>query len=151
MERFDDIFSPEAIKSYFEELYTVEGEVGMDINNTYKEMEKGAEGCNFNFNFRQVAEKFKLIEENTVPIIVEYDECSRSLINILRFTEEYRTVLRSLQDYTVNVYENEFSKMYGAGMLEVIDDGIYVLRDMNMYKRETGLEFVLETGIGVFV
>ena len=41
--------------------------------------------------------------------------------------------------------------MYGGNMIEVIKDGIYVLRDINMYKKKTGLEFTIETGIGIFI
>lgn len=149
--RFDDILSPQAINTYFEELYTFEGEEGLDINNIFNEMEKGAEGCNFNFNFKQVAGDFKLIDENTIPIIVEFDSNAKELINKLRFTDEYKTILRAIQPYTVNVYENEFKKMLGTNMIEVINDGIYVLRNINMYKEKTGLEFTVETGVGIFV
>ena len=151
MGRFEDILSPQAIKAYFEELYNFEGEEGLDINNVFKEMEKGAEGCNFNFNFKQIADKFKLIDENTVPIIIEFDNNSKELISKLRFIDEYKALLRAIQPYTVNVYENEFNKMHGANMIEVINDGIYVLRDINMYKETTGLEFTVETGIAIFV
>lgn len=151
MARFEDILSPQAIKSYFEELYNFEGEEGLDINNIFKEMEKGAEGCNFNFNFKQIAGKFKLIDESTVPVIIGIDKNAEDLINKLRYIDEYKVILRAIQPYTVNVYENEFNKMYGAGMVNVIDDGIYVLKDINMYKEETGLEFTIETGMGIFV
>ena len=151
MARFEDIFSPEAIKLYFEELYTFEGEEGLDINNIFNEMEKGADGCNFNFNFKQIASKFKLIDENTIPIIVGIDKSAEDLINKLRFIDGYKSILRAIQPYTVNVYENEFNKMHGANMIEVINDGIYVLRDINMYKKKTGLEFTVETGIGIFI
>ncbi|MDF2672536.1 MAG: metal dependent phosphohydrolase [Clostridiales bacterium] len=151
MTRFEDILSPQAIKAYFEELYNFEGEEGLDIKNIFKEMEKGAEGCNFNFNFIQVASKLKLIDENTIPIIIGIDKNAEDLINKLRFVDEYKGILRAIQPYTVNVYENEFNKMYGAGKIEVINDGIYVLRDISMYKKETGLEFTIETGIGIFI
>lgn len=151
MARFEDILSPEAIKTYFEELYNLEGEEGLDINNIFNEMEKGAEGCNFNFNFKQVADNFKLIDENTIPIIIEFDNNSKELINKLSFVDEYKSLLRAIQGYTVNVYETEFEKMHGANMIEVINDGIYVLKDINMYKEKTGLEFTIETGIGIFV
>ena len=151
MTRFEDILSPEAIKTYFEELYNFEGEEGLDINNIFKELENGAEGCNFNFNFKQIAGKFKLIDENTIPIIIGIDKDAIDLINKLRFIDEYKSILRAIQPYTVNVYENEFNKMHGANMIEVINDGIYVLRDISMYKKETGLEFTIETGIGIFI
>lgn len=151
MARFDDILSPQAIKSYFEELYSFEGEEGLDIKGIFKELERGAEGCNFNFNFKQVADKFKLIDENTITVIIEYDNDSKDLINKLRYTNENKSILRAVQPYTVNVYENEFDKMHGANLIEVIDDGIYVLRDIRMYKNETGLEFTVESGIGIFI
>lgn len=151
MSRFEDILSPKAIKAYFEELYNFEGRKGLDINNIFKELEKGAEGCNFNFDFKQVADKFKLIDENTIPIIVEFDDNSKELVNKLRYADEYKPVLRAVQPYTVNVYETEFKKMHGAGMLDVLNDGVYVLKDTNKYNRETGLEFTIETGMGIFV
>lgn len=151
MERFTDILSPQAIKHYFEELYDFEGEEGLDIKNIYKEMERGAEGCNFNFNFKQIAEKFKLIDENTIPIIVEFDDAAKELVNKLRYIDEYKSILRAIQLYVVNAYEKEFDKMQGANMIEVINEGIYVLRDINKYKKDTGLEFTFETGIGIFV
>ncbi len=149
--RFEDIFSPEAIKTYFEELYEFEGKEGLDINNIFNEMEQGAEGCNFNFNFKQIANKFKLIDQNTIPVIIEIDDTAKDLTNKLRFSDGYKSILRSIQSYTVNVYENEFNKMFGANMIEVINDGIYVLRDINMYKKDTGLKYTTETGIGIFV
>ncbi|HZJ76629.1 MAG TPA: CRISPR-associated helicase Cas3' [Oscillospiraceae bacterium] len=151
IERFEDIFSPEAIKSYFEELYSIEGEEGLDVHDIFNGMEKGARGCNFDFNFKQISSRFKLIDERTIPIIIGLDETAKNLINKLRFSDGYKSILRSIQSYTVNVYENEFSKMHGANMVEVIDDGIYVLRDINMYKKNTGLKFTTETGIGIFV
>lgn len=149
--RFEDIFSSEAIKSYFEELYSFEGEEGLDVHNVFNDMENGAEGCNFDFNFKQISGKFKLIDESTIPIIIGLDETAEDLINKLRFSDVYKSILRSIQSYTVNVYENEFNKMYGANMIEVINDGIYVLRDINMYKKDIGLKYTTETGIGIFV
>lgn len=151
MTKFQDILSPQAIKVYFEELYNFEGQAGLDINNIFNELEKGAEGCNFNFDFKQIANKFKLIDEDTIPIIVGIDKDAQELINKLRYVDEYKSVLRAIQPYVVNIYENEFKKMNGAGKLEIINEDVYVLRDMNMYNEKTGLEFTVETGIGIFV
>jgi len=151
MTRFEDILSPQAIKSYFEELYDYEGEAGLDIHNIFKTMENGAEGCNFNFNFKQVAGQFKLIDENTVPIIIGLDEKAEELIHKLRYVSEYRGILRAIQPYSVNIYENEFRAMNGAGLIEIIDDGIYILRDINKYNEKTGLEFNIESGVAIFV
>ncbi|MCB2296321.1 hypothetical protein [Clostridium tagluense] len=82
---------------------------------------------------------------------MEFDKKAKELINKLRFIDEYKFILREIQPYTVNVYENEFNKMHGANMIKVINDGIYGLRDINMYKEKTGFEFTVETGIGIFM
>lgn len=150
MTRFEDILSPQAIQSYFEELYDFEGEAGLDIHGVFQEMEKGAEGCNFNFNFKQVAGQFKLIDENTVPIIIGFDEEAEELIRKLHYVDKYRSILRVIQPYSVNVYENEFKTMNGAGLIEIVDDGIYILRDIKKYNKKTGLEFNTESGVAIF-
>jgi hypothetical protein len=41
--------------------------------------------------------------------------------------------------------------MFGANMIEAVNDTIYVLKDINKYSKKTGLEFTLKTGIGIFV
>ncbi len=149
MERFEDILSPEAIEAYFKELYFFEGKEGLDIKGIYDELELGAMDCNF--NFKQISKKYKLIDENSTPILIDLDNYSKDLINKLRYADNYKSLLRSMQPYTVNVYENEFNKMYGANILELINEEIYLLRDTAKYKKETGLEFTIETGIGIFV
>lgn len=128
MSRFEDILSPEAIKTYFEELYNFEGEQGLDIHGIFEEMEKGVEGFNFNFNFKQVADQFKLIDENTIPIVIEFDDHAKTLIDKLRFSQTNKSILRSIQPYTLNIYEKEFNEMNGANRIEVISDGIYIKR-----------------------
>lgn len=151
LRRYEDIISPEAIKSYFDELYSFEGKEGLDIKNIYDDMERGAINCNFNFNFKQISEKFKLIEDITIPVIVGYDKKAKTIIEKLRYMEKNKSILRAVQTYTVNVYSQEFDKMQGANLIEIVDDGIYVLRDGDKYKKDTGLEFTIETGVGIFV
>jgi len=151
MKRYEDILSPEAIKAYFDDLYKFEGQEGLDVYNIYKAMEDGAEKCSFDFNFKQVSHQFKLIDENTVPIIIGYDEKAEELIHKLRYVNEYKSILRAIQPYIVNVYENEFKEMNGAGLIEIINDGIFVMRDKKRYNEQTGLEFYTESGVAIFV
>ncbi|TWH56938.1 CRISPR-associated endonuclease/helicase Cas3 [Desulfitobacterium sp. LBE] len=150
MTNFEDILSLQAIETYFKELYNFEGEIGLDIHDIFKTMEKGAEGCNFNFNFKQVAGLFKLIDENTMPIIIGWDEEAEELIDKLRYVSEHKGILRAIQPYSVNIYENEFKAMNGAGLIEIFDDGIYILRDIKKYNEKTGLEFNIESGVAIF-
>ncbi|NLB42502.1 MAG: CRISPR-associated helicase Cas3' [Clostridiales bacterium] len=149
MSKYEDVLSPEAIHSYFEQLYSFEGEMGLDVNGIFEHLEKGAH--NFNFDFKRIANEFKLIDEDTKTIIVEYDEDARAFINKLQYVDQYKSLLRAIQPYAVNVYENEFKTMYGANMIEVINDAVYVLKDINQYSMQTGLKFTVKTGVGIFM
>ena len=63
-----------------------------------------------------------------------------------------RTVLRSLQRYTVSLkcsqWENcEFNTALGKGLLEDCGAGVFVLNNMHYYSRETGLDLTLDDDI----
>ena len=66
----------------------------------------------FLFQFKTVAEKFRLIENQQVPVIIPYDEKSRGLVTQLRNASIHlrRELLRSLQRYTVQIYETEYRR-----------------------------------------
>lgn len=59
----------------------------------------------FVFQFKTVAENFRLIEDWQVPVIIPYDEKSRSLVGELRSPSIplNRNLLRGLQRYTVQI------------------------------------------------
>lgn len=59
----------------------------------------------FHFQFSEVAEKFRLIEEWQVPLIIPYDEQARDAIQLLRNPgiPLHRALLRRLQRYTVQI------------------------------------------------
>ncbi|NLC67549.1 MAG: CRISPR-associated helicase Cas3' [Clostridiaceae bacterium] len=160
--RHDDIFSVDAIYEYFKELYEVSGEEGLDIKGIYKDLESGVHfnGTkpqeNFNFDFENIAKEFKLIEDDTVPIIIPYskdenDNAARELIEKLKFTEKVGGILRSLQGYTVNVYKPEFDWLFSLGIIEPVKKNIFVLTDMSSYDSKTGLKIDKEIGIGIYV
>lgn len=139
--QFDDVMSLEAIEAYFNELYDVQGD-GVDKKNIVKRFERGL--SSLNFPFASVAKEFKLIEENTRPIVVPYDEKANALIERLRTGVRTRELLRSIQPYTVNVYPHNFKVLQNGGWLELLDDekdeGLAVLADMTKYSDKTGLD-----------
>ena len=165
MRRYEDIFSDEAIQKYFEELYMLSGEEGLDIKGIYKDLISGIDYTaknpkdNFNFNFEDIADKFKLIEENTIPIIIPYSYSGnnsdnnevKNLINKLKFSDNVGGILRSLQGYTVNVYKNEFNSLLIQGKLECIKQDIFILADNDCYDNKTGLRINEKGGIGIYV
>ncbi|MFC7339136.1 CRISPR-associated endonuclease Cas3'' [Haloferula chungangensis] len=66
----------------------------------------------FLFNYRTAADKFRLIENNQIPVIIPWNDEAKALCKDLRNESIplHRKLLRALQRYTVQIYENEFTK-----------------------------------------
>lgn len=125
MNRHSDLLSLVAIEDYFTELFDIERE-GLDrerILPLIQEREK-----ELAFPFRTIEEKFKLIED-TVSVIVPWDDRSGRLIKEIRHSEFHVTILRKLQKYTVQVYHNEFQIMLERGIIEEIASRFFILRE----------------------
>lgn len=148
MSRFEDIESPEAIQAYFDELYSVEGEA-LDKEKIVKRFEEGINGLSF--PFAQVAGEFRLIDNATRAIIIPQTEEARTLVQRLRTGERSRSLLRSIQQYTVNVYDRNYNALYGTGSIEPLDSELAVLTDMDKYSDKTGLDASTDGGQAVFV
>ena len=150
MRRYEDILSPEAISAYFTLLYELEGNAGLDKHDIFERLEKGAAGLAF--DFEDIAKDFTLIEDNTRAIIIHYDEEADNLISKLASTEHLSGLLRSLQRYTVSVYEPEFQAFLNAGKLEVPAPEVYVLKKTEeLYRRHTGLTLIPSGGNGIYI
>ena len=151
MEKHEDIMTPEAIKDYFEELYHYLGDVGLDTQGLYHEIEAGAVRASFEFNFKSVGESFKMMDDDTHPIIIPLNEKVETDIEYLRYADYVGKTLRSLQGFTVNIYEYEYRKLLGAGRLRQIRDGIVQLVSMEDYDKSTGLRIEYEGGEGIYL
>lgn len=66
----------------------------------------------FQFQYRTVAKKFRLIENEQVPVLIPFDEKAKTLLASLRneAIPLHRALLRGLQRYTVQIYQREFAK-----------------------------------------
>lgn len=149
MRRHEDILSPQAIQEYFHELYELAGD-GIDSKDIYRRLEDGAQGLLF--DFEDIANDFKLIENDTRSIIIPYNDEAKRFIHQLYHAEQVGGLLRSLQKYTVNVYEPEFQGLFSAGKLDMPKMDIYVLKeDDEMYSKHTGLKIIRESGNGIYI
>jgi CRISPR-associated endonuclease/helicase Cas3 len=113
-----DPHNPLNFKGYFESLYMIENTDGKKIQDLRK-----------NHNFPKVAEKFKLIENNTVPIVVRYNETVNHLLRDIERRGFWSSDYRKLQPYIVNLPEWEFRKAKQDGTVEPLigSDSIFVL------------------------
>lgn len=145
---FDDVMNLEAIETYFRELYAIQ-ENALDLYEINKRIEYGK--SNLDFPFKDIADDFKLISNNTKPIIIPFDENSKKLIESLRYAENYNGILRKLQTYTVNVYDKEYNALFGSNKLEMIKPSVVILSDEAEYDIKKGLNILTESGVGIFI
>jgi CRISPR-associated endonuclease/helicase Cas3 len=103
-----DLLSQEAIHHYFDLYYYQQSKRWdskgiLDAESFY--LNGGDKTFPFLFQFKTVAENFRLIEDWQVPVIIPYDERCRKLIVELRnpSIQLNRKLLRGLQRYTVQI------------------------------------------------
>lgn len=120
----DDPLSTDSIRAYFEKYYYQQKSKwdAKEILDDFK--------CVSNpelpllFQYRSASEKFKLIENQQIPIIIPWDETAKALVEKELRVESiplHRKLLRSLQRYTVQIYEREFRR--NAAQFESLRDG----------------------------
>ncbi|MBI2334006.1 MAG: CRISPR-associated helicase Cas3' [Chloroflexi bacterium] len=136
--------STQAIRHYFDFLYGLQGKDAFDVKKILSRFENGLE-----FEFRTAAEDFKMIDNNTVSIVIPYNEEARELLEQARHHPYPYSLARALQVYTVNIYENEFVKLQSKGVIETINDTYEALSESQMkdfYSEKTGLALPADAG-----
>lgn len=145
-EMYEDIASLKAIQSYFDRLYHFKGE-GLDAKDIVGQMENG--GRSLSFPFASVAKEFKLIEQDTKAILIAKEPEAEQIVKRIRRGEYSRKLVREAGQYCVNLYNNDFEKLNGAGRLEAIGLDFYILRNTEQYSEEKGLDIQVERGEAV--
>lgn len=138
----------DTIERYFEMLYHFRGE-SLDKKGILKKFDRG------NFQFSTVGKEFQLIEENTKTIVIPKEEEAKEILEQLRLKGITKERIRKIGQYCVNVYENDFRKMFAAGMLreisEDLKDDYFMLREPERYTDEMGLDLNIEYGEAVIM
>ena len=142
MRDFNDISSTAAIKKYFDQLHVNKGE-SLDMHNILGMSDK-------RMLFKDIASDFKIIGGTGRGVFIPCDDASKKLLEQLRAGVRNRSLMRKAGQYIVNVYENQFLKLQGAGVIDVVDENINVLADMSIYDVHKGLIVNIDDGVGVF-
>ena len=112
-----DIASLQGIKKYFEALYHLRGE-SLDKKKILEEFK------NKRYNFAKAASEFNLIEENTKTVFIPREPEAAKLLDQIRYHGYTKSGMRKAGQYCVQLYENEFEKFRGAGMVRLISENI---------------------------
>jgi CRISPR-associated endonuclease/helicase Cas3 len=113
-----------------------------DIASHYR-LARGNPKLPFQFQYKEVSKKFRLIENEQVSVLVPFDKRASSLLKDLRndWIPLTRSMLRGLQRYTVQIYNSEFFKNK-AQFESLRDDQFHILicPELN-YSLQFGLRF----------
>jgi len=132
-----DITSTDCIEQYYNEIFYF-NDKQIEDNSIAKGIKDFSE-----IPFMTYAKRFKLIKDCSVGVVINQDADCNSLLE--RLIQGDRSVLRSLQRYTVslkyNQWENcEFNIALGKGIIEDCGAGVFVLNNTKYYNEETGLD-----------
>ena len=136
-----------AIRSYYHQLYTLQNEKAFDARQIMNHFDKGTNRPDF--DFKTAAENFRLIDDDTVAVIIPYDDEAKQLLDALKAALFPSAILRKLQVFTVNIYEREFLALQSQGAIQTIHERYHVLDDQwldTTYHRETGLVLPASSG-----
>ena len=135
----------ETMARYFRSLRSLTGDA-IDKQRVIQAFEQGIEGCDF--PFRTVAERFKLIDQDTYTIYVPADKNGEELVRRLEDGECSRELYRQLGRYAVSLYAA--GAILTAKDIHALDDRSAVLDNMKLYSETLGLTLEPETGQALF-
>ncbi|PTA66623.1 CRISPR-associated helicase/endonuclease Cas3 [Deinococcus arcticus] len=121
-----DLNGTDILRRYFSDLYA---DVLPD--------KPGVQSLRRQQEFRKVAQAYRLIENDTVSIIVPYRDFQRALEQWQRFPS--RKSWRALQPYVVSIYTHEARQLEKAHAIRELEENIYLLEAIGGYDSLVGL------------
>ena len=121
----DNPLSPGAIREFFDQLYWMKGDEGLDRKGILKLLPHDK---TLEYAFRAAAAVFRLIDEKYLPVIVQYGESVKLLEELSQNPWNARKILRKLQRYVINLPERVHRDMQHAGHISELKgfEGIYI-------------------------
>lgn len=125
-----DWFTPDAMNCYFRQLYA---RIDKFDDKQIQELLYKQE-C----EFEKAAEVFRLIDDNTTSVIINWGE-SIKLYELLVSQGPSYALMKKLAQYSVNIREHDFKKLKNIGAIEEPFENIYAITNPSFYKSDTGL------------
>ena len=125
-----DWFSPDAMKEYFKQLHS-----------RIETFDK-ARICELlyqrHIQYETAANKFHLIDDNTTSVIINWKD-SALLVDELCSKGSSYSLMKELAQYSVNVRDRDLKKLYEAGAIEELLEGVLYIKDTGFYDDYIGL------------
>jgi CRISPR-associated endonuclease/helicase Cas3 len=119
------LHDPELYQEYFQGLYSY-----VDTDKRKIEPDRVA------LDYSEVARKYRLIDDDTVAVVVRYSDSAARLADWERWPS--REAWRALQPFIVNLYRFEAARFESEGWLQQLADGLYVW--LGKYDAVRGIE-----------
>ncbi len=134
-----DPLGPQMIEAYFRRLYWSKRNE-WDKAGVMQLMQLDRQRGQLQFQFRQIAAAYRMIEDKQVPILVPYGKGGKNLAsNLLGGHVEY-IPQRQLQPFLVSVPERTIFGMERAGVVQQHPSGVWVLLREDVYTEAKGLK-----------
>ncbi|NLD61334.1 CRISPR-associated helicase Cas3' [Candidatus Sumerlaeota bacterium] len=129
------------VKEYFKTLFYIKGDEQLDSKKIMNELE------NNSIPFEKIADKFHLISDNTVQVLIPLGRRLREATQGRPFYPT-RKLMRLVGRSSVNVYEQQLHALDEAGLIDKIGDNLFLLlqSDDSHYSHEFGLVISPEKG-----
>ena len=147
MLKYGDYDSLDAIHYYFHALQSLD-EDALDQYRILERIEKEVDGVVF--PFKKIAEVFHMIDSDTKMLIIQNEEEARHLVDELQRRiqngDNFRTVLKRVGLYAINIYENEYRRLMEDNSAYELIDGVGVLLNESLYTENMGLRYEKSDG-----
>ncbi|MFI3287040.1 MAG: CRISPR-associated helicase Cas3' [Rikenellaceae bacterium] len=131
LDKSSNWYSPETMTNYFIQLYS---RTSTFDKANIKDLLYTSRLC-----LETASTEFKLIEDNTITVIVNYGK-SAELIQELKEKGINYNLRKELLQYSINLREYDFKKLARTNLLEEVLSGIYFLPDREQYRDDIGLQ-----------
>ena len=141
MDKHADLLSPDAMRDYFGEVYWRKGEA-LDREKILDAFRMSAR--ELDFDYRRVADAFRMIESGLAPVIVAREAEARDALAALRADAPAGAIARRLQPFIVQVPPKARDLLLTNGHARFVDGdaGEFVeLVTGSLYRDEVGLEW----------
>jgi CRISPR-associated endonuclease/helicase Cas3 len=124
-----NLHDPAVYQDYFRRLFA---KVDLDA--------KGIGKLRDHFRYDEVAKQFRMIDENTVDIVVPYGNAAVDLLERLRVARTpTRALLRALQPYVVSIRRAQFETYQRQGFAQEVREGVGLYSWCGRYDERKGL------------
>jgi len=132
-----DPLAPEAIEAYFRLLYWSQKR-NWDKHQVMEKMK--CQNKRALLQFREVAEAFRMIRDDQLPVLVPYDANAAILQDKLSAGRIPFLPQRDLQPYLVSVRKEAMQQMNSRGFVLEHESGVWLLLNRSIYSGSKGLD-----------